>query len=102
MEAAQRQHADLCKNISGKAVTLHTILLGVSGTCYTKHTLYQFEQLGLDHQRAIKLASKLHAHSVQYAHKLVTTRRAIENGNSSHSQVLEPGASTGSNPPDPH
>eukprot|EP00983_Pelagomonas_calceolata_P094437 1157891-Pelagomonas_calceolata.AAC.5 len=27
LEAAQRQHADLCKNISGKAVTLYTILL---------------------------------------------------------------------------
>eukprot|EP00983_Pelagomonas_calceolata_P032242 1011781-Pelagomonas_calceolata.AAC.1 len=24
LEAAQQQHADLCKNISGKAVTLHT------------------------------------------------------------------------------
>eukprot|EP00983_Pelagomonas_calceolata_P037000 1136147-Pelagomonas_calceolata.AAC.3 len=33
LEAAQRQHADLSKNISGKAVTLHTILLGVGGTC---------------------------------------------------------------------
>eukprot|EP00983_Pelagomonas_calceolata_P072260 1151637-Pelagomonas_calceolata.AAC.3 len=42
---------------------------------------------------------KLHAHSVQYAHKLVTTRRANENNSTSHSQVLEQGAS--SNPPDP-
>eukprot|EP00983_Pelagomonas_calceolata_P080199 1155043-Pelagomonas_calceolata.AAC.1 len=32
MEAAQQQHADLCKNTSGKAVTLHTILLGVGRT----------------------------------------------------------------------
>ncbi|KAF5831098.1 WD40-repeat-containing domain protein [Dunaliella salina] len=47
-----------------------------------------------------KLAQQLHAHSVQYAHKLVTIRRAIENKNTSHSQALEPGAS--SNPPDPH
>eukprot|EP00983_Pelagomonas_calceolata_P058954 1145712-Pelagomonas_calceolata.AAC.6 len=36
LEAAQRQHADLCKLISAKVVTLHTILLGVGGTCYTK------------------------------------------------------------------
>eukprot|EP00983_Pelagomonas_calceolata_P066030 1148838-Pelagomonas_calceolata.AAC.1 len=41
LEAAQRQHADICKIISGKAVTLHTFLLGVGGTCYTEHTLYQ-------------------------------------------------------------
>eukprot|EP00983_Pelagomonas_calceolata_P066142 1148881-Pelagomonas_calceolata.AAC.16 len=54
----------------------------------------------LDHQRARKPAQKLHAHSVQYAHKLVTARRAMESSNASHSQVLEPGASI--NPPDPH
>eukprot|EP00983_Pelagomonas_calceolata_P057611 1145147-Pelagomonas_calceolata.AAC.3 len=35
-----------------------------------------------------------------YANKLVTTRRAIENKDTSRSQVMEPGASN--NPPDPH
>eukprot|EP00983_Pelagomonas_calceolata_P066090 1148863-Pelagomonas_calceolata.AAC.6 len=88
-----------CNLISAKAVTLHIILLGVGGTCHTEHTLNQFKELGLDHQHAIKLAHKLHAHSVQYA-QLVTTRRAVENSNTCHSQFLEPGAS--SNPPDPH
>eukprot|EP00983_Pelagomonas_calceolata_P124259 1161086-Pelagomonas_calceolata.AAC.1 len=34
------------------------------------------------------------------ANKLVTTRCAIENKNTCHSQVMEPGASN--NPPDPH
>eukprot|EP00983_Pelagomonas_calceolata_P004980 163068-Pelagomonas_calceolata.AAC.1 len=77
LEAAQWQHADLCKNVSGKAVTLHTILLGVSGICRTEHTLNQFKQLGLDHQHAIKLACKLHAQSVMSANKLATARRAI-------------------------
>eukprot|EP00983_Pelagomonas_calceolata_P060143 1146249-Pelagomonas_calceolata.AAC.2 len=66
---------------------------------YREHTLNQFKQLGLDQQRALKLARSLHAHSVKYARKLVITRRAIEN-KTSQSQVLEPGAS--SNPPDPH
>eukprot|EP00983_Pelagomonas_calceolata_P079713 1154828-Pelagomonas_calceolata.AAC.4 len=47
MEAAQRQHADLCK-LSAKAVTLHTTLLGVVGTFYAEHTLTGFKQLGLD------------------------------------------------------
>eukprot|EP00983_Pelagomonas_calceolata_P129742 1161631-Pelagomonas_calceolata.AAC.1 len=85
---APRQHADLCKNISGEAVSLHTILLGVGGTCYNEHTLDQFKQLEqLDHQRANTLARKLHAYSVMYANKLVTTRRAIENNNTSHSQM---------------
>eukprot|EP00983_Pelagomonas_calceolata_P011671 376008-Pelagomonas_calceolata.AAC.1 len=78
LEAAQQQHTD-CKLNSAKVVALHTILLGVGGTCYTDHTLNQFKQLGLDHQRANKLAKKLCAHSVLYANKLVTTRRAMEN-----------------------
>ncbi|KAF5826078.1 hypothetical protein DUNSADRAFT_4939 [Dunaliella salina] len=43
----------------------------------------------LDHQRATRLAQQLHAHSVQYAHKLATTRRAIEHNNTSHSQSTE-------------
>eukprot|EP00983_Pelagomonas_calceolata_P004937 161893-Pelagomonas_calceolata.AAC.1 len=33
VEAAPRQYADLCKNRCGKAVTLHTILLGIGETC---------------------------------------------------------------------
>eukprot|EP00983_Pelagomonas_calceolata_P051411 1142391-Pelagomonas_calceolata.AAC.1 len=32
LETAQWQHTDLCKNMSGKAVTLRTIPLGVGGT----------------------------------------------------------------------
>eukprot|EP00983_Pelagomonas_calceolata_P077064 1153700-Pelagomonas_calceolata.AAC.1 len=79
LEAAQRQHADLCKFIIAKVVALHAILLGFGGTCYREHTLNQFKQLGLDQQRALTLAQNLHAHSVKYAHKLVTTRRANEN-----------------------
>eukprot|EP00983_Pelagomonas_calceolata_P126983 1161354-Pelagomonas_calceolata.AAC.9 len=31
LEAAKRQHADLCKLLSAKGVALHTILLGVGG-----------------------------------------------------------------------
>ena len=83
-----------------QVVTIHPVLLGVGGSIYTEHTLKQFKQLGLDHQHSTKHAKQLHAHSVRYAHKLVSTRRAIENKNTSYNQVLQPGAS--SNPPDPH
>eukprot|EP00983_Pelagomonas_calceolata_P124441 1161106-Pelagomonas_calceolata.AAC.12 len=100
LEAAQGQHANLCNLTNAKAVTLHVILLGVGGTCHSEHTLNQFEQLGLDHQSANQLARKIHAHSVMYANKLVTTRRAFENKNNARNQVLEPG--TSSNSPDPH
>eukprot|EP00983_Pelagomonas_calceolata_P062257 1147205-Pelagomonas_calceolata.AAC.3 len=59
--------AAACKTFR-KAVTLHTILLGVSGACYNEP---------ID----------------QYApcDRLVTTRRDGENENAPHSQALEPG-----------
>eukprot|EP00983_Pelagomonas_calceolata_P007428 242313-Pelagomonas_calceolata.AAC.1 len=69
LEAAQWQHADFCKNVSGKAMTLHIILLGVGGTCYNGH-IDQLKISGLDHRQASKLASELHTHSVKYAQKL--------------------------------
>ena len=39
--------------------------------------LEPFKELGLDSQRVKKLASKLHLHSVNFAAKLVHTRRAL-------------------------
>jgi hypothetical protein len=50
----------------------------VGGTIYDNHTLEPLKELGLDSQRVIKkLASKLHVHSVNYAAKLIHTRRAL-------------------------
>ena len=100
LNAAKQQHADLCKLISANVVTIRPILLGVGGSIYIEHTLKQFKQLGLHHQCATKLAKQLHVHSIRHAHKFVSTRRAIENKNTSYNQVLQPG--TSSNPPDPH
>ena len=100
LAAAQQQHAQLCNLIDAKAVTIQSILLGVCGTCYTEHIINQFKKLGPNHHRAMKLARSLHAHSAIHAHKLVTTRRAIENNVNSNSQV--PGPSASRNPPDPH
>ena len=43
------------------------------------HTRWEpLQKLGLDPHKAVKLALKLHAHSVQHAYKLVSTRRALE------------------------
>jgi hypothetical protein len=44
---------------------------------YNNHTLGPHKELGLDSQKVKKLASKLHVHSVNYAAKLVHTRRAL-------------------------
>eukprot|EP00983_Pelagomonas_calceolata_P012455 399224-Pelagomonas_calceolata.AAC.1 len=68
------------QDMSAKAATLYTVLLlvVVGGTCNTEHALNKLKQLGLDHQRAIKLARKLHAHLFMYVNKFVTARRAID------------------------
>eukprot|EP00983_Pelagomonas_calceolata_P119625 1160624-Pelagomonas_calceolata.AAC.17 len=62
LEASKQQHRDLCRDLSRASaqVTLHTILLGVGG------------------KKTTHLALKLPAHSVQYAYKLSSTRRALE------------------------
>eukprot|EP00983_Pelagomonas_calceolata_P019422 610584-Pelagomonas_calceolata.AAC.2 len=96
LEASRQQHNELCKQLQGAEISL--ILLGVGGTIYTAHTLDQLRNLDIDPQRSTKLARKLHAHSVQYAHRLTSTRRANENKNT-HSGALGPHASR--NPPDP-
>eukprot|EP00983_Pelagomonas_calceolata_P112095 1159849-Pelagomonas_calceolata.AAC.5 len=66
-----------------------------------RQTLEPLEELGLDTHTATKLALKLHAHSVQYAYKLASTRRALEKTpfNSHHQDQAR---ATASNPPDPH
>eukprot|EP00983_Pelagomonas_calceolata_P020509 645929-Pelagomonas_calceolata.AAC.1 len=42
------------------------------------HTLEPLKELGLNTLAATRLALKLHAHSVQYAYKLCSARRALE------------------------
>ena len=103
LEAANQQHRELCQHLQQAAanVSLHTILLGVGGTIYRPHSMEPLKTLGLDPHKAAKLAIKLHAHSVQYAYKLTSTRRALEKTYAiSHHQGQEWG--TASHPPDPH
>jgi len=77
-------------------------LLGEGGVIYIPRTLVPLKSLGLDLQRFKKLALKLHAHYVHYAHKLVQSRRSLEH--SLHLQTdQERSADLSScNPPDPH
>jgi len=77
-----------------------TILLGVGGTIYNNQTLEPFKELDLDSQKAKKLASKLHVHSVNYAVKSVKTRHALSNTYINCHQ--KPVSGQACNPPDPH
>ncbi len=67
---------------------------------YTSHTSNHLKELGLDTHKAHKTALKLHAHSVLYAHKLTTTRRALEKSSCSQDLGLDQGAAC--HPPDSH
>eukprot|EP00983_Pelagomonas_calceolata_P021678 679097-Pelagomonas_calceolata.AAC.3 len=76
-------------------------LPAVGGTIYTTRKLDHFTKLGIDSQRSIKLARKLHAHSVQHAHRHTSIRHAIENKNTRcNFGALRPRATR--HPPDPH
>jgi hypothetical protein len=97
LNAAKEQHKDVSNILQGASVTLHIILLGVGGTIYT---LEPFKELGLDSQRVKKLASKLHVHSVNFAAKLVHTRRALSSTVINSHQ--EPVSGQACNPLDPH
>ncbi len=101
LEATRKQHEVLCKRLYANKVTLHTILLGVGGSIYTSiyTRLNHLKELSLDAQKAFKTALNLHAHSVLYAHKLSTTRRALKESSCSQGLGLEQGAAC--HPPDP-
>ncbi len=101
LQAAHAQHGHLTRSIAGDHV-LHVILLGVGGVIYIPHTLVPLKSLGLDPQRVKKLALKLHAHPVHYAHKLVQTRRFLEHSPHLQTNQERSASLSASNPPDPH
>jgi len=108
LETPRKQHEVLCRrlqaqklnSIEGQKSFLHTILLGVGGSIFSSHTLNHLKELGLDTHKAHKTALKLHAHSVFYAHKLMTTRHTLEKSSCSQGLGLEQGAAF--HPPGPH
>ncbi len=101
LQAAHAQHGCLRRSIAGDRV-LHVILLGVGGIICVPHTLVPPQSLGLDSQRVEKLALKLHAHSVHYAHKLVQTRRSLEYYPHLQTHQERSDGLSARNPPDPH
>ncbi len=78
------------------------ILLGVGGPVYIPHTLAPLESLCLESQRVNKLALKLHAHSVHYAHKLVQTRSSLEHSPHLQTNQERSAGLSARNPPDSH
>ena len=96
----QEQHKGLYSTLQGASLTLHTILLGVSGTIYNNRALEPFKELGLiASQRAKNLASKLDVHSINCTAKLFHTRRALSSTVINSRQETVSGQACN---PDPH
>ncbi len=95
------QHGHLRRSIAGDNV-FHVILLDVGGVDYIPHTLVPLKSLGLDPQEVKKLALKLHAHSMHYAHKLVQTRRSLEHSPRLQTDQERSAGLSARKLPDPH
>eukprot|EP00983_Pelagomonas_calceolata_P019694 620493-Pelagomonas_calceolata.AAC.1 len=80
-------------------LTLHTILLGVSGTCCIEHTLISSNNLDLTIDVPLNLLACFMPILLCTPSSLLPPG-VLLNNHPSHSQTLEPGAST--DPPDPH
>ena len=80
----------------GPALACHSRLCCI----YNNYTLKPFKELGLNSQRVKKLASKLLVQSVNFAAKLVHTRRALSSTVIDSHQ--EPVSGQACNPLDPH
>jgi hypothetical protein len=76
---AAEQHAELCQRLAhlwSCKVTLHTILLGVGGTIYTKME-DTMNTLGVQGEAFTKLANDLNHIAVEYAQNAMALRTAL-------------------------
>jgi hypothetical protein len=100
LSTAQEQHKGLCAILQEASITLHTILLGEGGTIYDIHALKPFKELGLDFQRAKKLATNFIYILSTTLPNLSIERRTLTNTTiNSHHELVSGQAC---NPPDPH
>ncbi len=67
---------DLLKT-EGHRVQQSNVILGSSGGIF-KSTLDTLEDLGIVKERRVKLAKRLHEHSIKWLHAIVTKRRTLE------------------------
>ena len=81
--AARDQHTNLIQLLTGQGYernNIHTIpiLVGVSGTIYTQHTLQALERLGVPADNARTTCQKIHLEMTKRLHDIVVQRRRLE------------------------
>eukprot|EP00983_Pelagomonas_calceolata_P047469 1140657-Pelagomonas_calceolata.AAC.2 len=107
LEAASAQHTNTITRLKTRSsrnptrnnrVTLHIILVGVTGTIYNDYTIQPFINLGLTRQKAKSLGSKHALHFRGASGGGVAGRVAVE----SRRRRVWASKSMADNPPDPH
>ena len=80
LEHARTQHTDLANMLAAHNHTVLTvpILVGVTGTIYTEHTLQALTKLGVTHDQARACCQKLHTMAINQLHSIIGTRRQLE------------------------
>ena len=107
-EKAEAQHATLIHRLQSQKyhkLKLHTILNVVMGTIYTEYTDQPLQDLGLDFHQTAKVTTRLNQHAVQFASKLIQTRRAMQYNKTYATTTVGLGVdmdASARNPPDPH